>query len=288
MVWLMIFSSVAAAQERTRPSFPVPLNHFYLSLDPETFAAIENSKFMRAEFAVFERRTTVRTDKTYTGIYFYGLHTYFEFFDASKQTEFKIGSSGVAFAIERPEGLKVLQARLAVAAPKLITREYNGLQIPWFYMLDLENFFPNSVLDSWIMEYQSRFLAEWHPETGRAKTGIRRERILQRYKAVLPNATQRPLFEDVIGLTIAADGATIAKMKELCENFGYRASLDREATVLEGPDFALRLIPETASARGIKQVIFRVRRNPTGQSEFTFGPRSVLKFQHNGRAVWVF
>jgi hypothetical protein len=288
MIWSMIFSSGTAAQEKTPLSFPVPLNHFYLSLDPDTYAAIENSKFMRAEFAVFERRTTVRTDKTYTGIYFYGLHTYFEFFDASKQTEFKLDSSGVAFAVERPEGLKVLQARLAAAAPELITRQYNGLQIPWFYMLDLENFFPNSVLDSWVMEYQPRFLAEWHPETGGAKTGILREQILQRYREVLPNVPQRPFLEDVIGLTIAADGASIAKMKELCEDFGYHASTDREATVLEGPDFALRLIPETASARGIKQVIFRVRRSPTGQSQFTFGSRSVLSFQHNGRAVWAF
>ena len=138
------------------------------------------------------------------------------------------------------------------------------------------------------MEYQPRFLAEWHPETGGAKTGILREQILQRYREVLPNVPQRPFLEDVIGLTIAADGASIAKMKELCENFGYHASIDREATILEGPDFALRLIPETASARGIKQVIFRVRRSPTGQSQFTFGSRSVLSFQHNGRAVWVF
>jgi hypothetical protein len=77
-------------------------------------------------------------------------------------------------------------------------------------------------------------------------------------------------------------------MKQLCESFGYAASVDGDATVLKGPDVALRLIPESPSERGIRQVIFRIRRPPEGQAELRFGTRSVLKFQSDGRAVWYF
>lgn len=289
MIWLLTFSSITYAQKKALLSFPVPLNHFFLSLDPDTYAAIENSKFLQTEFAAFERRTTVRADRTYTGIYLYGTHTYFEFFDASKQTQFKPGSSGIAFGVERPEALKALQARLSVAQPPgLITRQYNGLQIPWFYALDLETFLPDSILNSWVMEYHPEFLAKWHAEADSTNRGILRKQILLRYTNVLEHVPLRPLFQDVIGLTIAMDGASIAKMKELCENFGYRSSMDGEATVLKGPDIVFRLIRETDSARGIKQVIFRVRERPAGQTEFAFGARSILKFQNHGRAVWDF
>ncbi len=287
-MWLLLFTSVSAGQEKAALSFPAPLNHFYLTLDPDTYAAIENNMFLQTEFAAFERRTTVRADKTYTGIYFYGNHTYFEFFDSSKQTEFKQASSGLAFGVERPQALKSLQARLTAAPPKLITRQYNGRQVPWFYMLDLEEFFPNSVLDPWVMEYHPKFLAEWHAEADGANRGILRKQILQRYKEALNKVPHRALFEDVIGLTIAADGASIAKMKELCENFGYRSSREGEATVLEGPDIVLRVVPETASARGIKQVVFRVRQRPKQPAELTFGSRSVLRFDNDRKAVWSF
>src|SRR5262245_26357091 len=116
-MWLLLLTSINVGQEKAALSFPVPLNHFYLSLDPDTYAAIDNHKFLQTEFAVFERRTTVRADKAYTGIYFYGIHTYFEFFDSSTQTEFKRDSSGLAFGVERPEALKSLQARLTAPPP---------------------------------------------------------------------------------------------------------------------------------------------------------------------------
>ena len=286
ITWLLICNCICTAQNKL--SFDVPINHFYFSLDGETYAAIENSEFLKNWFAVFERRTTVRTDKTYTGIYFYGTHTYFEFFDASKQTEYKQNSTGVAFGIERPEGLKELQAKLPGTTIELITRQYNDAQVPWFYMLDLEKFLPNSVLDSWVMEYHPKFLAEWHAEADGNRVGILRTQVLGRYARVLKNSPPHPLLEDVIGLTIAADSESITKMKELCETFGYRSRGDREVTVLEGPDLVLRLIPETSSARGLRQAIFRVWQKPNGKTEFVFGSHSVLRFQKDGKAVWYF
>src|SRR5262245_4096945 len=44
-------------QTREPLPFRVPLNHFYLVLDSKTYADIENSAFLRKEFAVSETRT---------------------------------------------------------------------------------------------------------------------------------------------------------------------------------------------------------------------------------------
>src|SRR4051812_29256260 len=94
--------------------FEVPLNHFYLTVDDETYRAIETSEFLSREFAAFEQRTTVRTDQTYTGTYFYATNTYFEFFNAAQCTDHQLGDSALAFGVEQVEAVKVLEQRLGV------------------------------------------------------------------------------------------------------------------------------------------------------------------------------
>ena len=91
---------------------PVYLNHFYVTVDPATYASIISSDFLRTRFAPFELRTTVRTDSTYTGAYFYGRNTYFEFFDSGKEHRVP-GDSALAFGVELPGGLDTLLSRMA-------------------------------------------------------------------------------------------------------------------------------------------------------------------------------
>jgi hypothetical protein len=74
LVTLMIVSLVSGQTNVKLPS--VPLNHFYVVLDSATYKAIEQSPFLRKEFAVNEQRTTTRTDISYTGVYFYGTNTW--------------------------------------------------------------------------------------------------------------------------------------------------------------------------------------------------------------------
>ena len=61
-----------------RDSVPqVFLNHFYVVLDSPTYKAIERNGFLRKRFAVNEKRTTTNAEMSYTGLYFYGINTYF-------------------------------------------------------------------------------------------------------------------------------------------------------------------------------------------------------------------
>src|SRR5262245_32751029 len=107
LIWVMIaiiFAGTAflKAQNEKQMKYEVPLNHFFLVLDSQTYKDIENSEFLKNEFAVFEKRTTVRTDQTYTGIYYYGTNTYFEFFDVNQKEGSKVGDSAIAFGTDQP------------------------------------------------------------------------------------------------------------------------------------------------------------------------------------------
>jgi len=267
--------------------FRVTLNHFYLTVDAETYAAIESSEFLRREFAPFEQRTTVRTDQTYTGIYFYASNTYFEFFNATQSAEHKLGDSGLAFGVEQIDAVKFLEQRLGIAPARLVTRGYKDKQIPWFYMLSLGPFPENSAIKAWVMEYHAQFLAEWNP-SDKKHQGIQRKQILSRYIAVLSNTPAQPIVTDLSGLTLAVDHASAATLRLVCEKFGYQSAVQGEEVVLTSPDFVLRLIPERSSDRGIKRVEFRINRTPAEQREIFFGPNTTLRFEDDELAVWTF
>src|ERR1022692_1746348 len=101
---------------------PAPgLNHFYVILDHDTFTAIEQNAFLKEQFAVFEKRTTVRTDRTYTGIYFYGHQTYFEMLDATTADP-NLGHGGMAFGNDG-DAAAGGKSPVEGSKPMLVTRE---------------------------------------------------------------------------------------------------------------------------------------------------------------------
>jgi hypothetical protein len=266
--------------------FPVFLNHFYLTLDHATYAAIQGSPFLRREFAVTEERTTVRKDRTYTGLYSYGTNTYSEFFDAEKETRRRVGDSAIAFGVEEAGASEKLSQALGTQ-PVTITRQLASADIPWFLQIMPKGISLESGISTWVMEYHPRFLPEWHAEAG-GGVGITRSEILHRYKAVLGGGPVHPYLTDVVAITMAADAQVTRQMIELSKVFGYGLQIDGDNAVLHGPDFELRLVPATESARGIREVSLRVSQTPANNRELHFGSSSVLRFHSGGRATWSF
>lgn len=284
---LMTLSLVTSQTKGKLPS--VSLNHFYIVLDSATYKAIEQSPFLRREFAINEQRTTTRTDISYTGIYFYGINTYFEFFDASATAIGKLSDSGIAFGVDQRGGLEVIKTELAsdffVRDP--ITRGVEGKQVPWFYMAVPRNLPSNSGLRFWIMEYHPRFLAEWNPRST-DNEGITRKEILARYADVLKDSPSKPYLKDVVAMTIAVDAPTQKSFVDLCKQLGLSAHFNGTTTTLKGDGFELRIIPQTATVRGIPEITLRVAGKPDKQTEFRFGEKSILRFQGDGLAKWTF
>jgi hypothetical protein len=289
-VAISILGASSFGQNKKSLPFPVPLNHFYIVLDSDTYKAIAESDFLRNQFAVSELRTTVRTDLSYKGIYFYGANTYFEFFDVSTGGFGPVGNGGIALGVDRAGGLEVLKSELAsdFASGKMpITRPYDQKQVPWFFSAYPKNYSPSSPLKFWVMEYHPDFLSAWNPEPGNDR-GMSRGRILARYAKVLNADPASRFLEDVVALEIAVDKATENRLGELCQALGYSLHKEPGATIVKGPDITLKLIPETELARGIREIAMRVRRMPEAGIVLNFGPKSALKFQNNGTAIWSF
>lgn len=266
------------------------LNHFYLVLDSLTYRAIEDDTFLRKYFAVNEKRTTTNADMTYTGLYFYGIHTYFEFFDVGNSPKGQVGDSAIAFGVDQPGDIKVVHEKLGPRLEpnlKSVTRLYNGNQIPWFFMATSTSLPYESGLSCWVMEYKPEFLGNWNPQPRRMNRGITRKEILQRYSEVV-TPVDRPVLQDVVGLTMAVDAVDKKSLIDFCLQLGYRIETKKDEGVvtLHGPDFTLLLIPASDSVRGIREIRMRTRNLPKRREEHSLG-QSTLQFSGSS-AVWSF
>jgi len=269
---------MTAPQSNALPQ--VFLNHFYVVLDSLTCRAVQEDAFFRNHFAPNEKRTTTNADLTYTGLYFYGVHTYFELFDIADSPGRRLGDSGIAFGVDQPGAIKDLhekQGQSFEPSLKSVTRLYEGKPIPWFFMATSRSLPYESELSSWVMEYDPEFLANWNSQPSGTNRGVSREDILKRYSEVVAPVDE-PLLEDVVGLTLAADGPNANNLIELCLQLGYR--IDRkeaEGVALHGPDFVLQVIPASESVRGIREIKMSTRTGPKREEELQFG-RSTLRF----------
>ena len=232
----------------------VPLNHFYLVLDSETFAEVESSTFLQDEFAIFEKRTTVRNDITYTGIYYYGNNTYFEFFDGGRGGMGGPGDSALAFGMENPGGNRDLAERLSPTIPSKvnsINRTFEGDLVPWFSMLVPDSLDTGSPLRAWVMEYESEFLDSWNPVASAPNQGIQRAKVLQRYKDVLGQGTETRLYGDVSRIQLALPTESKKQLLGLCRGFGYACWVEGDHSHCSGPEIQLELIDPTRGKMGI-------------------------------------
>ena len=231
------------------------LNHFYVVLDSATYRAIEENDIMRRNFAPNELRTTVRTDETYTGLYFYGRTTYFEVFDVEKSPRPHLGAWGLAFGVDDPGGISKFAAGagpMLDPKPELITRLYSGSQVPWFYMATLPDFAMHSSNAIWIMEYHPEFLSRWNPRPGEGAGQITRQDILRRYAEVVA-PVQQPMLADVVSITISVDTRVGVRLAEFARRVGASVTTASGSTEIHTPDCAIRLLTEK-TPRGFLEV----------------------------------
>jgi hypothetical protein len=280
--------SMKAPQPDSSP--PVFLNHFYVVLDSPTYRAIEADEFLRKHFAVNEKRTTTNAEMTYTGLYFYGINTYFEFFDIGNSPQDCVGDSAIAFGVDQPGAIKSLREKLGSSLEpnlKSVTRLYQGKQIPWFLMATSKNLPYKSGLSCWVMEYHPEFLGNWNAQPKGTNRGIARKEILERYSEVLPPIDE-PYLQDVVGLTLAADADAANNLIDFCLQLGYQIERkqNEDVVALNGPDFVLLLIPSTKNVRGIREIKMRTRNLPEREKKPQLG-QSSLKFAGSS-AIWSF
>jgi hypothetical protein len=260
------------------------LNHFYTTVSPETYQAIAESPFLKTLFAPFETRTTVRRDQTYTGAYFYGRDTYFEFFSAGGER--KLGDTGVALGVEQKGGSQRVADRWAPVEVMTITRQAEGRDLPWFISTAVEA--PRGrPFRLWAMEYVTTFLAQWYPQFAPAKPdSIARADILTRYVAKIGQLDTRnqTLLENVTVLDLTLDADQRAATREALKGVGWKVSAAGVRDTCAGPGITVHL--STGPRVKLNRVDFRLRR-PHQVKSYRLGD-STLSFNDKLTASWQF
>lgn len=251
---------VLAAQ--TASALPL-LNHFYATVDSSTYAAIEASSFLRDQFAPFEKRTTVRNDSTYSGLYFYGDQTYFEFFEENTGDR-KPGDAGIALGLEDSQGsqrLLSLWQKLRPSRTTMVTRQLDNQPIDWFQMTSFEETRANSAvagLRLFAMQYAPGFVKHWHPTSPNT---IQQRDILAAYCAKL-NVTsthQRTLLRNVSRIEIASPEAGIRVRTAQLQAAGWTIKDSPASILATGPnaEFLFRFAPNII---GVTSIDFSLKR----------------------------
>ncbi|MCA1826657.1 MAG: DUF5829 family protein [Myxococcales bacterium] len=153
------------------------LNHFFVTASLETFDAV----CAAGDLGAIEKRTTIRKDRTYTGVYLYGENTYLELLHPDSD----LGAPcGIAW-----EG--------RTDAAELV---YRGDK-PWFWMSKTEPKFDGLI--DWGMEYVPEYFGRSGP--------VSRSDALTHYAASCGKSRERGegLFEDVAGLEMSLSSADL-------------------------------------------------------------------------------
>lgn len=274
-IWKQLHE-IGRVWQATRPA-PVYLNHVFAVVDRETYDAIAASKFLREEFAVTEQRTTKRADISYTGQYFYGMRTYFEFLPPESAAGLVAGNSGVGLGIEAAGGLdafgKQLEQRGLSSQQAPVTRELAGEQLPWFRMLGID--MPTASFSLFAMEYQPQFLERWHADDAARPPLLARSAVLQRYATVLKRAALREgsLFKDIREVRLALDRAQREPLLAICAAAGYEIEKGADSWTVFGPQFRVLLRDSTGST-GVTAIELDLR-EPLEREALKLGRASV-------------
>lgn len=264
------------------PGVPVFLNHFFLTLDSKTFAEVKAMDWLRTAFAPYEERTTKRNDTSYSGIYFYGRNTYFEFFEVGSEGKAK-AAGGIAFGVEAAGAARALAP--ALPDQTLITRQVGNVEAPWFHSASPAGAQRGDFFRAWVMEYHSDFLKTWHPELAPAESPnpLRRRNVLDRYVAHVGEANHRNdfLLKDVVAINVSLPHEAAASLQELLAAFDYQF-MGGTAT---GPE--IRITITKAKPLGIRSVVFSLQRSVPGDFSLDLGA-SRLMLGTRGQAVWEF
>ena len=220
----------------------VYLNHLLVFVDRETYGAIAASGFLNEHFACSEERTTYdqATGMSWTGRYYYGRQTYFEFMNPDKTSW--APCDALAFGVESEGGTKALARRLEKGLGREVkhysrNRRYQEMDIPWFWTVEIPRK-DDARLISWVMEYDPGFLDNWAPElppetaaaepvgtepVGTEPAGITRIAFLTRYRSAIGDDLPNRLFRDITSVTVTLPPDEADLLEDELQIYGYIA-----------------------------------------------------------------
>lgn len=287
-----VFGQVAAAQRAPTTRVAVDFSHVAMSLDSATFQAMASSPFLRSEFAGFEDRPSA-SGGTGASFLYYGRDSYLEFLNV--RPLISLGSAQLAFIVRHPGDLHAAVDILLAQRPRVIAyglnfRRHGADSVPLFYRARIRppvaripqapSATPTLYTD--ILERHTAYLRRSDPTIPRDSAGVTNvEYLSRRWK---PGAYLR----SVIAVTIATDSVEMVALASDLSTLGYDVRQAADTVIAARSGFALKLLPATASRRGVLAARLTTQRPKEGQRIYRFGSRSVLRFEDDNTAYWTF
>jgi hypothetical protein len=304
VVWLFALAMATSldAQE-AKPAPPqkraVFLNHVLVVLDPDTYQAIAESEFLREQLGSSLKTRTVNMDqRSWTATYLYFERTYLEFCEPAGTTDVKRkeGDAGINFSVDRVSDLQLVfdtfkkQPGTDPARKTRHVKSSAGEQVAHSETVVSQESSALPRFNTWVQAYHPDYL-KLHkipiPESGEVTRETMRKLFSERFGY---GTNKDALGADVIGVTLALGPEEAQRLDRELAAFGYAKTKEADAVEYAGPDFALRVVPESASKRGYKVISVKIalRKEPKESRELRFGPRCVLRIHKDKTADWIF
>jgi hypothetical protein len=276
---LGIALGVAPATISAQALPPVYFNHVTIFLSPSAYAVLAQSAFLRGEFSGFEEQTVQRDAGkwSYTGIYIFGQHTYFEFLKAGQDQHFGSTVPGqIVFNmwIDDRSQMDHFKDRLAAESGTslLIDTARNAQNQPMYDKVvsqggPANDLGPGMRVDTYIKGY--------YPD------GVTRERRLE--GRFLP---ERQL-QDITGFTLTVDERERNRLIQQFRAYSYQINNDSTKQVVSGPGVTFTLVPAKSSAPRTLLIDFSLIRTSKDERVYKFDDGGEIRMQ-GSTGKWVF
>ena len=264
----------------------VGLNHFYVVLDEETFAAVRDSELLMREFASVDTGLPkfAPPQAESQRLYIRGKTTYVELLGPRNPFNEPVGKIGLALGVDTLPLLEEVQtawsASLGSAADRYkVEWKKSTPAVPWYDVIQHRSTSDNPNLVLWVSAYRPEFLPWLYPQRSAVENRGSRADFLA------PLFRPERLFRDVTGLTIAVPEQLRQQVARQLEAVGYRRSVRGEMLELQSSDWTLTLVAPSAQRRGLLSVTVATNRN--GGADIVLGDRSAIEFGPQ-TAIWHF
>lgn len=289
LLW-MVACTVCGAQELPDQADSledqVGLNHFYVVLDEETFAAVRDSEWLKTQFASVDtglpKFSPPQADSQ--RLYIRGKTTYVELLGPRNPFNERIGKIGLALGVDALPLLDAVRdawsASLGTTADRYnVEWKKSTPARPWYEVIQHRSTSDNPDLVLWASAYRPEFLAWLYPHRSAPDNRGSRPDFLA------PLFRPERLFQDVTALTIAVPEELRQQIARQLQAVGYRRAEQGERLELHAAGWTLTLLASNARRQGLLSMT--VATNREGGADVVLGPGSKIEFGPRS-ALWRF
>ena len=256
-------------------------------LDSAAYNSIYNSVFFRNEFANIQKKTLQPgNNDSWTATYIFGQNTYLELFNNGRDEN--DGLSGIAFCVETSGGVDSLYNKLKKKGISsfekgLRTQKTETGESPWFYFLASAQRDSNSLLSTWLMEYDFKFMKKKFPD-------LKPETINITRKLYNSDVYRKDLLlKDIIEIELALNQHDRDKFYNELKIYGYQIEQQGELLTAKGPAINIIMHPKSAANEaGICRIKFSLTDKSYKPKTMIVSPKLKLTLNNDKTADWYF